>query len=465
MGKKVLGISWLHGRFYAVNLAAGPAGAEWLSPKPVNTPDEFAAALGDAVRETSFRGLKAILVIDHRNLLFHVQEAPPAKGRVLNKILERLVAQNQFFDEPAAHAHVELPGAKGLHRHLLALLPQSLLASLDAACADRGLSLDAIWPAAAVLAPRLSELPAPTSEVLVLATPFGDSMNLLLGRSDGKLLFSRTVALGGTSHVERATQEINRTLHYAQQQFGAQVNLLFVSRHESFEALKTAPFRAGLKIAEAPESGEGAKLIGLATALSTRAPLNFARNTGSRAAALRTLAAAGIAAAFVASIVTTALVETKVHAREQAARTAAEKLQREADSLDSSVSLQREARRLRGIMTMIGHTNDPPVIDLFARHLPSIIPPSLRLTELTIEESLVGWTVTIKGGARKNNTDLVTRLEQFDKELENGPFQMKIADSSYQRMFRGDAETANSLGFGADPRSFEVPVFVTGVIQ
>lgn len=465
MRKQLLGITWLHGRFHAVNLAAGPTGAGWLSPKPVNTPDEFAAALVDAVRETGFHGQKVLLVIDHRNLLFHVQEAPPAKGKVLKKILQRLVAQNQFFDEPAAHAHVELPAAKGLHRHLLALLPQSLLDSLNTACADQGLRLDALWPAAAVIAPRLGRLPAPASEVVVLATPSGDSMNLLLGRSDGKLLFSRTVALGGTSHVERATQEINRTLHYAQQQFGAQVNLLFVSGHESFEALKAAPFRAGLKIAEAPESGEGTQLLRLATALSTRAPLNFARDTGSRAVTLRTLAAAGIAAAFVASIATTVLVETKVHAREQAARAAQQKLQRESDSLDSAVSKQRESRSLRGLMTMIGSTNDPPVIELFARHLPTLIPPSMRLTELTIEESLVGWTATIRGVARKDNTDLVTRLEQFDKDLETGPFQLKITDSSYQRMFRGDAETASALGFGADPRTFEVPIFVTGVIQ
>ncbi len=467
MGKQLLGITWLHGHFHAVNLATGSAGTGWTSPAPVQTVAEFTTALGEAIRETGYRGQKAIVVLDHRNLLFHVQEAPPAKGRLLGKLLERLVAQNQFFDEPAAHAHLELPEAKGQHRHLLALLPRSLVNGLNAAFADHGLHLDALWPAAAVLAPQLSELPAPPSEVIVLASTIGDSMNLLLGRPDGKLLFSRTVALGSNtaSQVERAAQEINRTLHYAQQQFGALVNHLFISGRELYPALKAAPIRAGLKVAETPETGESPRVLQLATQLSTRAPLNFARHTGSHALARRALLASGIAAVFIASIITTIRVETQVHARERTAQAAEQKLQLEAEALAGMASRQREARRLRGIMSMVGSTNDPPVIELFARHLPSQLPPSLRLTELSIEESNGGWRLSLKGAAQKDETDLVTWLEEFDRDLEKGPFRVKITDSSYQRMFRGDAETSAALGIGASPRAFETPVFVNGVIQ
>lgn len=467
MGKQLLGITWLHGHFHAVNLAIGPAGNAWTCPTPVQSPSEFAAALGEAIRETRFQGRRAMVVLDHRNLLFHVQETPPAKGKLLAKVLERLVSQNQFFEEAANHAHLDLPEAKGQHRHLLALLPRSLVDGLNEAFADQGLRLDALWPAAAVLAPQLRDLPAPPSDVVVLASTLGDSMNLLLGRPDGKLLFSRTVALGSTStsQAERANQEINRTLHYAQQQFGALVNQLFISGPALYQALKSATIRAGLQIHEAPDAGNGLSLLQLAGRLPTRAPLNFARRTGSHAVARRTLAAAGLAAALVASLVTTIQVETTVRAREQAARAVEQRLQREAEQLATASAMQQEARRLRGILSMVGSTNDPPVIELFARHLPSHIPPSLRLTELLIEESPVGWSVTIKGAARKDNTDLVTWLEQFDQDLERGPFQVKITDSSYQRAFRGDTEASAALGFGANPRAFEAPVFVNGVIQ
>lgn len=465
MGKNTLGIAWLHGRFEAVNLAASSNSAGWLSPISVNTPQEFAVALAQAVRETGFRGQKVMVVIDHRNLLFHVQDVPPAKGRVLTKLLDRLVAQNQFFDEPAAHAHLELPQGKSLHRHLLSLLPQSLVGALAQACTDQGLRLDGLWPAAAVLSARLQKLPAPPAEIIILATGFGDSMNLLLGRSDGKLLFSRTVALGAAGQVERAAQEINRTLHYAQQQFGALVNLLFISSGGTFTALKTTPIRAGLKILDAPVGDSPTTLLQLAANLSSRAPLNFARDTGSRAVNRRGLAAAGIAAAFIAAISTTVRIETQIHAREHTARIAEARLKSEAEVLSTNNALQHEATRLRTILAMVGSTNDPPVVELLARSLPSIIPPSLRLTELQIEEAFVGWKFTIKGAAREDAVDLTARLEKLEHELEQGVFQIKITDSSHRQMFRGELDTVGPNHGGALKRAIETPFFVTGVFQ
>ncbi len=456
----------MHGRFHAIHSAGGPAGTGWMCPTPVQTPGEFAAALGQAILETKFRGHHAFIVIDHRNLLFHVQETPPARGKILGKLVERLVTQNQFFDEPAAHAHTELPGAKGLHRHLLALLPQSLVSGLDNACAENGLRLDALWPAAAVLSPRLKDLPAPASETIVLATTFGgDSMNLLLGRSDGKLLFSRTVSLGGAAQAERAPQEINRTLHYAQQQFGVLVNQLFISGHDSFNAIKTASIRAGLRIHETPETGGSATLVALAASLPPRAPLNFARATGRRAATIRVLAAAGLAAALAASAVTTLQMETRVRARENEARDAEARLRREAESLATATALQQKARHLQGIAAMIGSTNDPPVVELFARHLSSQIPPAMRLTDFSIAESTAGWTVSLKALVREGDADLVTWLETFEGDLEKGPFRVRITDSTFRKMVRG--EPGSPLASGANPtlRTTEVPVFISGVIE
>ena len=235
MARNVLGISWLHGQFQAITAT----GAAWSSPALVSSAQEFSAALSTAVRHTQFKGQHVAVVIDHRNLLFHVQETPPAKGKVLAKLLARLVAQNQFFEEPAAYGHVELPVSKGHHRFLLSLLPQSLPQAIDDACTNHGLILAALLPSAAVLAPRLQTLEAPSDDVVILATELGDSMNLLLGRADGKLLFSRTVVLGTAGRTERAAQEINRTLHYAQQQFGVMVNHLFIVGAETYAALRT----------------------------------------------------------------------------------------------------------------------------------------------------------------------------------------------------------------------------------
>ena len=170
MARHVLGISWLHGWVQAISMAGDAVIANWVAPAPVNTPAEFAAALARAVQETHFKGQRVAVVVDHRNLLFHVQETPPAKASVLGKVLERLVAQSQFFDEPAAWQHVELPASKNGHRCLLALLPQSLIRSMDDACTELDLQLVALIPPATVVARALKKLNAPAEETVILAT-------------------------------------------------------------------------------------------------------------------------------------------------------------------------------------------------------------------------------------------------------------------------------------------------------
>src|SRR5262245_1529866 len=133
MSKKVLGISWLNGRFHAAALKGSTVSASWSSPQPVADDADFAAALPEAVRQTRFTGAQLMLVLDHSSLLFHVEETPPVKGKVLAQLLERRVSQNHFYEEPAAWGRIDLPLLKGRQRSLLALLPKSLVLRLAAA--------------------------------------------------------------------------------------------------------------------------------------------------------------------------------------------------------------------------------------------------------------------------------------------------------------------------------------------
>ena len=96
MSKKILGISWLNGRFHAAALNGSTVLASWASPQPVPHEGDFAEALAEAVRQTRFTGAQVVVVLDHGSLLFHVEETPPVKGRMLGQLLERRVAQNQI---------------------------------------------------------------------------------------------------------------------------------------------------------------------------------------------------------------------------------------------------------------------------------------------------------------------------------------------------------------------------------
>lgn len=464
MAKNVLGISWFHGQFHAVNIAGVTTRAAWSSPDAVTSAREFSTALSTAVRETRFTAHRVVVVVDHRNLLFHVQETPPAKGKTLAKLLTRLVAQNQFFDEAATHGHIELPVSKSHHRHLLSLLPQSLPQAIDDACANQGLVLTALLPSAAVLAPRLKTLPAPADEVVILATELGLSMNLLLGRADGTLLFSRTVVLGAGAQTERAAQEINRTLHYAQQQFGATVNQLFTTGTGACAALKDAPIRTGLRVQESSPAEGSNDLAQLAVALSAKTPLNFARKKSNRSAVQRGLAATGLAAALAISATTTYQIETQVRARERVAVAAEQRLRDDEAALTANNALRLEARHLNAFIQLVGRTNDAPVAALFARYLPSIIPSNIRLTEVRVSEAAAGWSFHLKGILQSDVVDPDDVLARLESSLQASLFQAKVTDSTHQQLFRGDDENGNPRASRGAGRQAEQPFFLTGII-
>ena len=459
MARNILGISWVHGQFQVITVT----GAAWSSPVAVTSAQEFSAALSTAIRETQFQGERVVVVIDHRNLLFHVQETPPAKGKVLTKLLARLVAQNQFFDEPAAQSHMGLPDSKGHSRFLLALLPQSLPQAIDDACVDHGLTLTSILPSAAVLASQLKKLPAPPDEAVILATELGDSMNLLLGRTDGTLLFSRTVVLGTTGQNVRAAQEIYRTLHYAQQQFGVMVNLLFITGTATYAALKDMPIRAGLKVQESNTAAGSPNLAQLAAALPLKSPLNFVRRGASHSGNRRALAGAGLAAALVLSAITTIHVESVVRAREKTAIAAQQHLHDGEEAQATGKTLHQEARHLDAFMQLVGRTNDAPVAALFTRYVPTILPAAIRLTELQVREAPSGWEFQIKGSILQDAPAPTDLLEKLETDLQSSLFGIKVTDSTHQQQFRGDDENTSTPSRPLS-RLVEQPFFVTGII-
>lgn len=462
MAKKILGICWLHGQFQAIPLAGGRAtGTPWIAPGPVTTPAEFSAALAQAIRETAFTGQQVMVAIDHRHLLFHVQETPPARGKILNRLLSRLVSQNQFFDEPAVYGHVELPATKGHHRQLLALLPHSIVESLHQSCALNAVTLAALVPAAVGFAASLKGLPAPPDETVIVATEIGDSLNLVLGQSNGRLLFSRTMLLGTTAQAERATQEINRTLHYAQQQFGTLVNHLFVSGSHIGTALLNAPIRAGLKTLDCPVI-DMTTLARRAVEFGRKHPLNFASRNTSHRRTWQTVAATGLAACLVVSIATAWKVELQIRARGKDAAIAEQQLRTESELADQKEVLLRKARRLEATLDFIGRPNAAPVAAAFPRYLPSVIPDHLRLTGVELSEAPGGWKVHLQGVVVGTAADSSVIIEKLERDLETGIFQVQTTDSTLRQQLRGD--TDESIAQRASAAGTERPFFLTGFI-
>lgn len=449
----------MHGRFQAVHVG-GAGTTTWTCPTAVSD-EGFGEALAAAVRETGFTGRRVAIVLEHRSLLFHVQETPPARGRDLKQLLQRLVAQSRFFEEPASWGRTPLPAAKGKSRHLLALVPASLLRQLRLACLAHRLHLVSVFPVAAPLSEELRKLSAGKEEVVIMAAEFPGSLDLLLGRGDGQILFSRNVALSGAQKAERAVQEINRTLQYAQQQFGAVVNQLFVLGDGAFATLKDHPIREGLRTTRGAGDSDLFHLARVAAALPVKHPLNLARDGQASRLAVRRWAAAALLALVAGTAATVGTVESLVQGRERKASELERQLDAQAQSQQSEAARQREFRQLSAFVHTLDPAEHPPVPELLARHLATHWPSSFRLGELEVHRETNGWRFEIQGFTRDQPSASAALIEGIEKAVGGSPLKARVTDSTRRRLMQGGPGGPGSVSGQPEERSF----FLSGVIE
>jgi hypothetical protein len=432
----------------------------------VTDPTEFAAAVATALRETRFGGTQAMLIIDHRSLLFHVQDTPPAEGKMVDQMIDRLVARSHFFEEKAAWSRLALPEAKGRHRHLLSLLPESLVQSLVAVLAAHRVDLVGVFPIAAVLGDHLRQLSAQEGEVVLLAADLGDAIHLLLGLGDGQVLFSRTVAMSGQQPAERAAQEINRTLHYAQQQFGATVNKLFIYGDDAYRILKDQPIREGLSITPSPVPADPIHFARHVFLLSPKLRQNFIPPSALKRKSNQQLAAVAVVFLAASSVIATIATELTVRARERAQESQARQSSAEWEIRQQSILQQNEAGHARALLGAIGNTNDPPVPELFARHLTSVTPESARISRLDIRNATNGWHVRLEGFAPEPAREFVDLVAEMETRLTAPPFRLRIQDSTRQQLTRGTGAAQPGAPRRTTPgREPERPFFIEGTIE
>src|SRR5262249_22383180 len=80
-----------------------------------------------------------------------------------------------------------------------------------------------VLPPAAVLHHQMTQLPIDDDEVALLAAETGGSTHLVIGRSDGQILLARSLPGTWNEEPERLALDLNRTILFANQQFGSSV--------------------------------------------------------------------------------------------------------------------------------------------------------------------------------------------------------------------------------------------------
>ena len=91
MEKNLLCLSWLNGQVKATAMQRGLAAGTWERPDSLPDFAALAPVMAEAVAKTRPEGRQVAMVLAHPRLSHQVFEVPPAKGRTLDRILERNV--------------------------------------------------------------------------------------------------------------------------------------------------------------------------------------------------------------------------------------------------------------------------------------------------------------------------------------------------------------------------------------
>ncbi len=461
MKTRTLAFSWLHGSLAAAHRDETGAVRSWTCPQPVGGADLLRDAVGQAIRHTGFEGRKAVFVVDHRAVLFHVQDTPPARGRLLDQVLERLVADQRFFTEPAVWCRTPLPTDGARERSLLALMPRSLFRLLEEAAAAHQLELVGVFPVAPLLVPALRQHASSPDDRLLLVADLGHAHALVFGQGDGRVLFSRSVSETHEPTGARLDQEINRTRYYIQQQLGVPV-----TRVVRFAFGQDAP-SPGVDLSGPSAPACGSPLACAALDLARDAAFNFALRHARPPRWIQPAIAAGMATALTVSLAAAALVEFAVSHRQADTRRArvAAQLEREAAQLEDTV--HREGQRLTAYLQTLGG-GTPSVPALFPVYLQQRLPATFRLATLEIHPSTNGWKVSLEGHSRDRGTRFLSAVEAFESDLARGPFAVRVTDSTHRRTTEGGPARPDPRPPGRARNLVEPdeqPFHLTGVIQ
>lgn len=456
-----LSITWLNGQFRALAVHKGVIEAVWKCPHEVEV-SGFAKALQDAVAYTGYHGSTVSLVLAHPRLGHQLVESPPIKSTGVVRFLERQLqmvlylggpppappalvryVQRQVqslkpFDGEAASCFEHTILSQGANRLLVHMFPKTLLNLLIQACAKTDLFLTAVVPAMAVLQSQLPLLPIKKDEIALLAGDTAGATEVVVGRKDGQILLSRTLSGSWNQDPSRFRVEIQRTILFVSQEFGLDVNGLWLFGPGAADHLAGLQSETGVTTQLSPVKYHDlywARDSLLLLPETTPNLLSLEERQRPRQRLLLKLASWG-ALLLVSFAVATSLYLGVLMRRE---RGQFEHLQVQMAELQvrhkDLQALTQQLASKEELVKLVSDDRLPPVPGWLLGCLGEAVPPELLLTNVHVWRQENLWHLKLAGVLQPTtNAEPATLLSNavvlFHQRLAAAPFNMKIASAS-----------------------------------
>ena len=411
---------------------------------PANNLDDLKVLLPQLLGQGRRSVRDILFVTDSALLLPSVEEIPPAEISLAARLLAKRVEKAKMIDGPFSLGAQPIlnPGEKGpARRYLVTVTGLAWLRELDQLFMRMGLRFVGLLPLAAGLRPMLRQIPQPPEQPFLLVTAVDGALYQVVGRSDGMILFYRTMAIPAGASGEGLQREIRRTLLFVEQKLNQRIPSVVLAGEagvlaQGFNLGEGVEVIAGVAGVEASQAGVA--LLRFRPASSENVlPRELAlRARDRRIRMVLNLALAGIIAFTVVWVAGKSVQRLNLQAaaaREEAGRRS---------DLAKLETLQREMReyyRQTEGVRVVEEEVQVPVLELILRTLPGLVPPGLLLNrcEIRLDEKSAGgapprpvYVVRLEGRTRQTNDAVLPLVKKLQDDLGKSPWKVATENAS-----------------------------------
>jgi len=376
-------------------------------------------------------------VLLHPRLVQQLVDAPPVKGAALQKIIQRHAQQQKVFPGEAVWASQTSPYGKGLQQVILHLFPRQVLNQMIQSCRRVGLDLTSVLPPSAVLHHQLTQLPLDDDEIALLAAETGGSTHLVIGRRDGQILLARTLPGTWNEEPERLALDLNRTILFANQQFGSTVvQGVWLFGPGAEQRCEVVRDHIQFPVTSSPIPYEPFYWATEALKLRPEHTPNFISLAQQKAPQRRVFArvvGATTVIAAVAALCTSYYFDRQAKQEEINIRKLTQRVKEWQDRLRVLHSLDAEMERKKQVIRLVQNDRPPPTPAWFLAYLSEALPNDLVVTNFVIKREEDYYRVKIGGlpqqaGKTPAAQLMATAVTQFKTKLQAAPFHLQLVE-------------------------------------
>ena len=385
-----IAVTWIQG---VLRVGTGSSGSPqvYVDTQAGWSREEFPQALVEALIQAKAPAGEVYLGTDSPLVIPLVEEIPPATPAIATKLLQKRAEKASVFAEPVFVGATPISGAvgAGLSRYLLQVAPAAWVRAVDTALATRGYQLAGLFPAALALQSALHSVATPKEEVILLAAEAENGLLQVVGRSDGAILFYRTLPGAEERGPAEVLRELRRLALYAEQRLGFKVKQVFFSGTMTGSLMEAVKGAEDLTVAAGPAVNPLIYLRQLFQARARQSDNVVPRQIAMRTQIRRWKFLSGVISlgVLVLSILwfSGRLVERNLKVSE------IRKIWARQEELVAQADREREGLVLFGkkveLVRILREETGRPVPEIFLRTLPELLPASLELTHLRVELS------------------------------------------------------------------------------